>query len=776
MPRRLRIAFPGGSPQAPRTLSGDHGRFTLTGRAAALTKEVPLVVNDVWEPLFTSSTIGASPTMANAWVAGCVIKTTGEWFFPHQQVASSTGGPWLFNPGTLTWRRTNTNTTDWWKGIAFRENYDVCYDADRDVVWISTGGPVGWNGAPSSPVYGGMRYDLATDVFYNVWPQSDGTYVATTDAQYFLTANKGLGLKGFDHKWFYAGGYLFTLGGWSVGGDQSFRKIDPATNVQTSLTAYGAGLPPMNQDDGRYTVTRAFRDSRSNRFYLFADDGALYTYDNVASAATRTWQLLTTTGSGPATTVGDPTGGDTGGVVYGCDENSNNIVAWAGSGLVIGTPGGNYRRSWVLDMSTLQWRAGPSAVGGDTVPGPGAAVQMSIDYDPVGKRTMLAYSPAGTFTTEIWAFRGGSPHPGKITSFALPAHAGSTYGVSYYGYPYTANGSSKHTNMCYCPLDNRIYVTGGDTASSATDGVWSVSLVDGSWRLDYGRPAYPETVAPFAYQDNEGLEWDSNRSAFLFWPGSGAFGYGPANTVPTNSPYAEGMWWFDPVAKSWTQDTTMFYGYLVTLASPNSTVGSSGAFAKTGMIHGGIYDAQTDIIYASTSVAGMSRYDVATRTRLGTTSFVGSTASPLASTGYTGVYWGETKWERIGRWIYMPTALYNGTNGYLALAKYNIDSRAFVWCALPPIPQFSGTPSIKEQRIGVSRDTIVWPKTVGPDGVISGIYLYDTVNDTWQVDTQVPGYGNMLCNAITSLPDGRVAFSGGVFGPQMTHIWFYEAF
>jgi hypothetical protein len=124
----------------------------------------------------------------------------------------------------------------------------------------------------------------------------------------------------------------------------------------------------------------------------------------------------------------------------------------------------------------------------------------------------------------------------------------------------------------------------------------------------------------------------------------------------------------------------------------------------------------------------------------------------------------------------MPTALYNGVNYYFALAKFNIDSRAFVWCALPPIPQFSGTGSIKEQRIGVSGNTIVWPKTVGPDGVISGIYLYDIDADTWQVDTQVPGYGNMLCNAITSLPDGRVAFSGGVFGPQMTHIWFYEVF
>jgi hypothetical protein len=103
----------------------------------------------------------------------------------------------------------------------------------------------------------------------------------------------------------------------------------------------------------------------------------------------------------------------------------------------------------------------------------------------------------------------------------------------------------------------------------------------------------------------------------------------------------------------------------------------------------------------------------------------------------------------------MPTMLSDGNNAYLALAKWNIDSRAFVWCALPPMPLSSISGVLKEQRIGVSRNTIVWPKTVGPDGVISGIYLYDTINDTWQVDAQVPGYGNMLCNAITSLPDAR---------------------
>ncbi len=764
MPYGLRCKFPGGSVQAPRTLLAARGAFALTGRAANLNRDVPLVASDEWQPLFTSSTIGQSPSMANAWVAGCVVKTTGEWFFPHQQVASSTGGPWLFSPNTSTWRRTNTNSTDWWKGIAFRENYDVAFDPDRNSMWIAPGGPVGWTGAPGSPVYGTMRYDFDTDTFYNYYPESDSTYTATTDAAYYLTANKGLGLRGFDHKWFYDAGYLYTLGGWSVGANQSFRRINPTTHVTTTLTAYGSGLPPMVQDDGRYTVNRARLDSRSKRVYLAADDGAIYTYDIVPSATTRTWQLLTTTGSGPYVPTGGTVGGDTAGVVYAIDEASNNIVAWCGSGDVLTSPGSAYRQTWVLDMATLAWRTGPSATAGNTVPGSGSSIEMSADYDPIGKRVLLAYSPRGTFTTQMWSFRGGSTHPGKITSFALPSFSGSVYGVNYNKFPYLANSNSKHTNMCYCPLDGRLYVTGGDTGgSSAVDGTWSMSLEDGSWRLDVGKPVYPSLPAPSAIQDNGGFHWSSRLAQFIYHGGS--FGYG-GNVFE----YGDGLWFYEPVAKVWTQDLSLFAGVQWTTTAQIDFYNNN----TTGMTHGGVYDAQTDIIYASTNTAGMKRYDMTTRTQLATVSFVGSTTTPVA--GHTGIYWGETKWVQNGRWLYMPTALYNGAVAYFALAKYNIDSRAFVWCALPPMPTVSGTATFKEQRIGVSHDTIVWPKTSGPDAVISGIYLYDIASDTWTVDTQVPGYGNMLCNAITSLPDGRVAFSGGVFGPQMSHIWFYEVF
>ena len=67
------------------------------------------------------------------------------------------------------------------------------------------------------------------------------------------------------------------------------------------------------------------------------------------------------------------------------------------------------------------------------------------------------------------------------------------------------------------------------------------------------------------------------------------------------------------------------------------------------------------------------------------------------------------------------------------------------------------------------------PYTTGPEGEFAqGIHIYDPATNTWVVDRAVPPYGNFIGNAITSLPDGRVVFSGGVFGRQQTHIWFYE--
>jgi len=59
---------------------------------------------------------------------------------------------------------------------------------------------------------------------------------------------------------------------------------------------------------------------------------------------------------------------------------------------------------------------------------------------------------------------------------------------------------------------------------------------------------------------------------------------------------------------------------------------------------------------------------------------------------------------------------------------------------------------------------IGWPFTNCSDGVIHGIYIYDPATNGRAVDNQVPASGNFIGNSVTSLSDGRVAWSGSAYG------------
>ena len=106
--------------------------------------------------------------------------------------------------------------------------------------------------------------------------------------------------------------------------------------------------------------------------------------------------------------------------------------------------------------------------------------------------------------------------------------------------------------------------------------------------------------------------------------------------------------------------------------------------------------------------------------------------------------------------------------------RWHLDNRIFEEVAAPPV---DGT---LMPRHGDPSRCLAWARscgrsTAGPRANLHGIYIYDPATNTWVVDKQVPPYGNFIGNAVGSLPDGRVVFSGGVFGRQQTHIWFYEA-
>lgn len=319
--------------------------------------------------------------------------------------------------------------------------------------------------------------------------------------------------------------------------------------------------------------------------------------------------------------------------------------------------------------------------------------------------------------------------------------------------PYSANGSSKHTNMA--SDGKRLYVSGGDWTYSATDGTWSAALTDlSTWRQDVGEPNAKTLlpVAPHAYQDGAGFEWFEARKRFLFWPGS-VLPYEPVG-APIRD-YSRGAWWFDPAAPKYEQDTRLF------------GVEGSG----TGCLHGGVLDTVRNEIVAlgdDASTPAVRRWSLAT----GKESSV-----PITVPGRTkgrACYFRRGKYARLGRKLYAIGIETDGENLRIAMMiEVDLDTNAVRRCAAPPMG--SGKLDDKEMRLVVSHGKVVWPRTYGPEGDIDGIAVYDPKADAWSVDTQVPKVGAFICNAVCSLPDGRAVLAGGVFGKQQTHIWLYEA-
>ena len=222
---------------------------------------------------------------------------------------------------------------------------------------------------------------------------------------------------------------------------------------------------------------------------------------------------------------------------YVYDVANDALVGWSASPRIAGgdTVPGTTRETWLLPLSTLTWTKAANVASG-------RSSSLLTPYMSVMRWSTIRYEIKRYCTPEraqaIILLRLGlidipprpfrrrrqhrSPPPppppppttsgpvptytGAITSFPLPALVGA---------PYSTLQNSKHTNMAYSPVTNRLYVEGGDWVTSATDGTWSMSLVDGSWRQDVGAPVYPTLPAPHAAQDEMGFVWDASRQKFL---------------------------------------------------------------------------------------------------------------------------------------------------------------------------------------------------------------------------------------------------------------------
>lgn len=333
---------------------------------------------------------------------------------------------------------------------------------------------------------------------------------------------------------------------------------------------------------------------------------------------------------------------------------------------------------------------------------------------------------------------------GTITSFPLPANRLA---------PYSSLRGSKHTNMA--TDGKRLYVTGGDWLHSATDGTWSVNLATGDdWREDVGKPVHPTLPAPHALQDGAGFVWVAAKARFLIWPGA-YFPYEKEGD-PLRE-YSKGIWWFDPATKAFTQDLGLFGKY-----------GES-----SGCLFGGVYDEVNEEIVVlgdAGQVMACKRWSVKELKKLPSIPY--KIAPPDSNKTAVAAYFTRSQYAKIGRHVYVVGYSTDGTKLKIPrLWRWHLDEHTLQELASPPVE--GAKMRDLETRLGAAGDKVVWPFHSGPDGEIHGIYVYDTTKDVWAVDTQVPDRGNFIGNAVASLPDGRVVWSGGAFGRQQTHLWFY---
>jgi len=681
-----------------------------------------------------------------------------------------------------------------WYNLTFDTKRNVFYGVDWSGVISSFDPNVGRWRKLNPPLGGGVHnrvtaYDPIND---RVW-LGDGTGTQLMGVNYFDPVS-ATWVKypiagpppGAESAMIYdpAGKRFIVFGGWFRLGVYTFSLSPLASSMVLTNVAPGptwdGGIAP---DAKKMTGWRSDLDTLRNRIIYVDTDGSLWALPLSLSG----WQHIGTTGGPPPALT-----------QYVYDRANDALVGWSASPREAGgdTVTGTTRETWLLPLSTLVWSKAANVAVGSTVPPDTVYVGYAMAYDPLRQVTLLhTLNGPGDYTPETWAYRypsTGTPPPpptpppttptpppppaapptppptstytGKITSFALPAQSGSTFGVNYYGLPFVSNGYSKQSDMAYCPLDNRLYVQGGDSIHSATDGTWSMSLVDGTWRFDHGAPVYPTNPAPHALQDDFGYAWVPSRNKLLLWPGI-YFAYEAPGTPILN--YSAGLWWYDPVTKSYTQDTRLFPNTPTNGVSPGITAGT------TGSLFGGIYDEVQDQIleFGDSSGGGfmVHSWSVATMTRLPDIAF--QLTSPK---GYA-AYFSRGMQVKVGRSVYI---IGYRTNGLVSsqtplMLRWDLDNKVMQELAPPPL---DGTQIIDSAiRFGTSHGKIVWPFTTGPDGEIHGIYVYNPATNGWSVDNQVPTYGNFIGNSVTSLPDGRVVWSGGVFGRQQTHIWFYEA-
>lgn len=727
----------------------------------------------------------------------CSRDSTGQilyqWGFPFTTDGTPTaGGATLFNQATGAWERINGNVpldllpfdqdprSDYTLPyLGAVENYGVTYDPDRDRIWVGQHS-YGWMhigyDPNNTPDNGDTYLSFSDNMFHMYAPNVYNTDYGRTDIDAVSVQNLGFAYHN-NRLWYYGRDNY----GWG------YRDL--ATNAKTSLgllSTYGIEL--VNTTKYITGPTRSGLHRGQQYLWLLDSRTRLWKCDISSLTGPYTWVQVPTTGTGPTYWVG-PTGDLDDGVVAAIDESRNVLVAHVGINIMNGSVTGmqTVDTTYVLNLTTNEWRVGASRAAGDVVPGyppnnptytgtPRVAASQSMLYDRYSQRCMHVITRGSPFArVEVWAFQPQT----KWTWNSLPPYSASSwFGRAAQFRPYVPTGAgSKHAEMSYCPDNNRVYVFFGDSIYSNALIVTSMDLATGDWRyesgFDYG--AYTPDTWPYAFPN--GFQ---DECAVMWVPSAGKFLAGFNGPFPYSSPdgtfageCTKGVWWFDPVLAAsgnpaaWTQDLRLFPHYMYT--------GDSDPKIKWG---GETYDATNNILYKADPFNDLIvSYDITTMTRRAnitmTRDYYNNITSPPSSR------YCNNGQVLIGEYIYFHyTIVSNAIPLEQRFARVNVLTGATERLADPPRPPSCPVWPIHnlEPRLCRSNGKVVWPVVNGPNTPVYGMLVYNPATNMWIDDTTRPAVGTLCGNSVASIADGRVALCGGQ-GPTVgqTHLHFYEA-
>jgi hypothetical protein len=314
-----------------------------------------------------------------------------------------------------------------------------------------------------------------------------------------------------------------------------------------------------------------------------------------------------------------------------------------------------------------------------------------------------------------------------------------------------ASSGAKHIRLAHNPENGRIYFCGGDYAGlthnqSGRNELWSYSIADGDWKLEYPYTGPAGDVQP-SHPDETGWTYDSSRKVFWMVPGGLWFSHKKhpdgANPQPGAATLVADLMSFDPATRKWSRPRK----------------------GKKPMLFGNFtqYDPKEDTLIAF-GQGSFSVYDIKAD-KVKRTLLVKDTQGVKIDNEHLELVYAAM--DLKNRRIYV-IAEYTGL-----LMRYDMSGKTFTVIAKAPVTPCRGFSNPVWDSVN---EVILYPYVPGPEGIVT-LYIYHPDTGKWEKDEmKQPEKRVVLGNCFVFDPQQNVLLSiGTAFGKiPATHFYLYR--